>query len=287
MSETNDVSQTNETRGIGDAEAWVTPTGSAPGRRLEGRVAIVTGAGQGIGLGVASAMAMEGAKVVVAARRAETGEPAAESIRARGGDAVCIVTDVAKPEQITACVDQTVEHFGSLEIVVHNAIGGGKGSMPHTVADSGLDEWKIYDRTAVLALFGLARDAHPHLKAAGTRGRLIAIVSPAGMEGSDSLPFYAAVKEAQRSFLKTLAREWGADGITVNGIAPVAETPALAMGFEYDPLLRDRLEARTMLGRLGDPEADIGRIATFLASDDASYITGQSVVCDGGGYLGL
>jgi 3-oxoacyl-[acyl-carrier protein] reductase len=107
------------------------------------------------------------------------------------------------------------------------------------------------------------------------------------MEGSDSLPLYAAVKEAQRSFLKTLAREWGVDGITVNGIAPVAETPALAMGFEYDPKLRDRLEARTMLGRLGDPEHDIGRTATFLASDDASYITGQSVVIDGGGYLGL
>lgn len=263
------------------------PGPGAAGRRLEGRVAIVTGAGQGIGLGCAAAMAAEGAKVVVAARRAETGEPAAESIRARGGDATCIVTDVSKAEQVAACVQETVDTYGSLEIVVHNAIGGGKGAMPHQVATAGLDEWKVYDRTAVQATFALARDAHPHLKAAGTSGRFIAIVSPAGMEGSDTLPFYAAVKEAQRSFLKTLAREWGADGITVNGIAPVAETPALAMGFEHDPKLRDRLEARTLLGRLGDPEADIGRICAFLASDDAAYITGQSVVCDGGGYLGL
>jgi 3-oxoacyl-[acyl-carrier protein] reductase len=262
-------------------------TGANPGRRLEGRVAIVTGAGQGIGLGCATAMALEGAKVVVAARRAETGEPAAEAIRAQGGDATCVVTDVTKPEQITACVQQTVERHGSLEIVVHNAIGGGKGAMPHAVADSGLDEWKVYDRTAVLATFNFARDAHPHLRAAGTRGRFIAVVSPAGMEGSDSLPFYSAVKEAQRSFLKTLAREWGQDGITVNGIAPVAETPALVAGFDFDPKLKGRLEARTLLGRLGDPEADIGRICTFLASDDAAYITGQSVVCDGGGYLGL
>jgi len=257
------------------------------GGRLADRVAIVTGAGQGIGLGIASTMALEGAKVVVAARRAETGEPAAEAIRARGGDAVCIVTDVAKTEQVSACVAETVERHGSLEIVVHNAIGGGKGAMPHQVADVGVDEWKLYDRTAVLASFALARDAYPHLKAAGTKGRMILIVSPAGMEGSDSLPLYSAVKEAQRTFLKTLAREWGPDGITVNGIAPVAETPALAMGFEHDPKLRGRLEERTVLGRLGDPEADIGRIATFLASDDASYITGQSVVCDGGGYLGL
>ena len=270
------------------AEGTGTAPGSTPpGRRLEGRVAIVTGAGQGIGLGVATAMAKEGAKVVVAARRAETGEPAAESIRALGAEAECIVTDVSKPEQVSACVAGTVERFGALHVVVHNAIGGGKGSMPHQVATAGVDEWKIYDRTAVLAAFDLAREAHPHLKAVGTQGRFIAIVSPAGMEGSDSLPFYSAVKEAQRTFLKTLAREWGADGITVNGIAPVAETPALAMGFEYDPKLRGRLEARTLLGRLGDPEHDIGRIATFLASDDAGYITGQSVVCDGGGYLGL
>jgi NAD(P)-dependent dehydrogenase (short-subunit alcohol dehydrogenase family) len=256
-------------------------------QRLAGRTAIVTGAGQGIGLGVAAAMADEGANVVLAARRAETGEPAAQSIRDRGGEAVCIVTDVAKPEQLTACVEETVQRFGSLEIVVHNAIGGGKGAMPHQVADCTLDHWKLYDRTAVLATFALARDAHPHLKAAGTNGRMILLVSPAGMVGSDSLPLYAAVKEAQRSFLKTLAREWGVDGITVNGIAPVAETPALEMGFEYDAKLRGRLEAATLLGRLGHPEDDIGRIAVFLASDDASYITGQSLVCDGGGYLGL
>lgn len=260
---------------------------AAGGRRLAGRTAIVTGAGQGIGLGIASALADEGAAVVVAARRAETGVPAAESIRERGGQAACIVTDVTKPEQVQACVEQTVERHGALEIVVHNAIGGGRGAYPHRVETASQDEWKVYDRTAVLASFELARASYPHLREAGVRGRLILVVSPAGMEGSDTLPLYSAVKEAQRSFLKTLAREWGVDGITVNGIAPVAETPALTAGFDNDPELRGRLEARTLLGRLGDPEADIGRIAAFLASDDAAYVTGQSVVCDGGGYLGL
>lgn len=256
-------------------------------QRLAGRTALVTGAGQGIGFGIAAAMADEGANVVLAARRAETGEPAAEAIRERGGEAVCVVTDVTKPDQLAASVAEAVDRYGSLEIVVHNAIGGGQGALPHQVADCTLDHWKLYDRTAVLATFALARDAHPHLRVAGTTGRFIVLVSPAGMEGSDSLPLYSAVKEAQRSFLKTLAREWGPDGITVNGIAPVAETPALVMGFEHDPKLRGRLEARTLLGRLGDAEDDIGRIAVFLASDDASYLTGQSIVCDGGGYLGL
>ena len=131
-----------------------------------------------------------------------------------------------------------------------------------------------------------ARAAYPHL-ATGGHGRLILLTSPAGVEGSAGLPLYGPVKAAQRALAKSLAREWGLDGITVNCIAPVAVTPALDKAFAENPELRGRIEARTPLRRLGDPEQDIGGVAVFLASDASSYVTGQTIVCDGGSFTGL
>ena len=107
------------------------------------------------------------------------------------------------------------------------------------------------------------------------------------MEGSGNIPVYSPVKGAQRAIAKSLSREWGPLGITVNCIAPVAETPALAGAFEANPVLKARVEQRTSLRRIGDAERDIGGVVAFLASDDASYVTGQTIVCDGGSFMGL
>jgi NAD(P)-dependent dehydrogenase (short-subunit alcohol dehydrogenase family) len=252
--------------------------------RLAGRTAIVTGAGQGVGLGIAARLAAEGARVVIAARRAETGEPAAESIRAAGGEAVCIVTDVTERESLAACVEATVERFGALDIMVHNAFTGG---VPHRLDEEVAWKWWVpMSRSAVWASFWCAQLAHPHLVSSG-HGRLIFITSPSAIEGSANIPTYSPVKAAQRALAKSLAREWGAERITINCVAPVAETPALMSAFERNPALRQAIEARTPLGRVGDPEADIGSVALFLASDDAAYVTGQTIVCDGGSFLGL
>ena len=262
-----------------------TENGEVAPRRLVGRTAIVTGAGQGVGRGRAKRLAAEGANVVIAARRAKTGEPAAEGIRASGGEAVCIVTDVTDRAAVQGCVDQTTERYGGLEIMVHNAVRGAAGV--HQIADLDIDRWTGLSQTAVWASFFCAQSASPHLKAAGVRGRLILISSPSGVEGSHTLPLYSPVKAAQRGLAKSLAREWGSVGVTVNCIAPVAETPALQSAFLSNPQLKSRLEGRTPLGRIGDPERDTGAVAAFLASDDGSYVTGQTIVVDGGHFMGF
>lgn len=260
-------------------------TAAVAAQRLLGRTAIITGAGQGVGLGIAKRFAAEGANVVIAARRALTGEPAAAEIRAAGGSAVCIVTDVTDRQQVQACVDQTVSLFGGLEIMVHNAIGG--AAAVHQLETVEQQTWDRLSRTAVWGSFYCAQVASPHLHNAATRGRLLLITSPSGIEGSHTLPLYSPVKAAQRAMAKSLAREWGRFGVTVNCIGPVAETPALTAAFISNPQLRSRLATRTPLGRVGDPETDIGAAAAFLASDDAAYITGQTLIVDGGHFMGF
>ena len=250
---------------------------------MSSRVAVVTGAGQGVGRGIALALARAGFGVVVAARRAETGEPVAAEVRERGVPGMCIETDVTDGAAVAAMVERTVDELGALDVMVHNAL---RAPSPHRVESVGLDEWEALSRTAVWGSFFCARSAHPHLRASAA-GRLVLVTSPAGVEASAGLPLYGPVKAAQRAMIKSLAREWGPDGITVNGIAPVAVTPALEKAFAENPDLRPRIEARTPLRRLGDPELDIGGVVAFLASDAAGYVTGQTIVCDGGSFTGL
>jgi 3-oxoacyl-[acyl-carrier protein] reductase len=262
----------------------VTPLASSGERRLAGRTAIVTGAGQGVGRGIALALAAEGANVVIAARRAETGEPVAAEIRDRGDEAVCIETDCTVRSDMERCVAAAVARYGGLEIMVHNAFKGGRA---HRLEDLDLDLWAENSRTAAWGSYYAAQIAYPHLAVARTRGRLVLVTSPAGVEASSGIPAYGPVKAAQRALAKSLAREWGPLGITVNCIAPVAETPALAGAFAERPELKERVAKRTALARIGDPERDIGGVVAFLASDAGGYITGQTIVCDGGSFMGL
>lgn len=267
-------------------------TGSTPnGTALSGRVAVVTGAGQGVGEGIARRLAEAGATVVIAARRADTGEPVATAIRQMGGRAECIVTDVTDGGSIAHCIRTTVERFGRLDVMVHNAFSGG---VPHRLEDAVIAKhWTAMSRTAVWASLQCARESYRHLVESSRRGRglgggrLILVTSPSGVEGSANIPLYSPVKAAQRAIAKSLAREWGPIGVTVNCIAPVAASPSLVTAFERNPALRTSIEARTPLGRVGDVTDDIGSVALFLAGDDSSYVTGQTIVCDGGSFLGL
>ena len=250
---------------------------------LQGQVAVVTGAGQGVGAGIARALAAAGAAVVVATRRAVTGEPVAESIRAAGHDAVFERCDVADGEDVRAAVAAAVERFGGLDVMVHNAVSPPGPPRPLQHTDS--DTIRPQLATSTTGAFHCATAALPHLRR--RPGTMILLTSPAGVEGSANLPVYATVKAAQRGILKSLAREWGPIGVRVNAIAPVARTPAMDAAAAANPELEERLVGRTPLGRMGDAAADIGPVAVFLASGSARYITGQTIVTDGGGFLGL
>jgi 3-oxoacyl-[acyl-carrier protein] reductase len=107
------------------------------------------------------------------------------------------------------------------------------------------------------------------------------------LEGSANIPLYSPAKAAERAIAKSLAREWGPFGVTVNCLAPVAASPALVGAFERDPSLQRAIEARTPLGRVGDITHDTGAVAAFLAGDDSRFVTGQTIVCDGGSFPGL
>jgi len=250
---------------------------------LDGRVAIVTGAGQGVGEGIAAAMAEAGAAVVIAARRAQTGEPAAERIRAAGGTAIFVRCDVTDRDDVDQAVQSSLDQFGRLDTMVHNAVS--PPGPPRQIQEVDDQTIELQIATSTTASFHCAQAAFPHLRT--DHGSLILLTSPAGIEGSGNLPLYGAVKGAQRGLLKSLAREWGPEGVRVNAIAPVAWTPAMDVATAANPTLEARLKGRTPLQRIGDPMADIGPVAVFLASPLSRHMTGQTLAVDGGRYLGL
>ncbi len=250
---------------------------------LEDQVAIVTGAGQGVGEGIAAAMAQAGARVIIAARRSANGEPAAQAIRDRGGQALFCRCDVTRREDVDAAVAFSLKHWGRLDAMVHNAVSPPGPPRPIQEVDDETIASQI--ATSTTATFHCAQAAFQELRTNG--GTLILLTSPSGIEGSGHLPLYGAVKGAQRGLLKSLAREWGPHGVRVNAIAPVAWTPAMDVATEANPTLEARLIGRTPLGRIGDPASDIGPVAVFLASGLARHMTGQTLAVDGGRYLGL
>jgi NAD(P)-dependent dehydrogenase (short-subunit alcohol dehydrogenase family) len=261
----------------------IAPNGLSGLSGLTGRSIVVTGAGGGVGRGIARACAAEGAHVVVAAR-GDNGAETVALIEERGGAAVWVRCDVTRRSDIDAAIGAAVTRAGGLDAVVHNATSR-RSSEPVRVEDVGNDLWEEHASVSLRAAYYCAVAALPHLEA--RRGRFLVMTSPAGMEGSPTLPVYGIVKGALRGFAKSLAREWGPLGVTVNLVSPLAATPALEQAMIEDPSLEARLAARIPLGRIGDSEADIGPVVAFLLGEGARYITGQTLVVDGGRFMGL
>jgi NAD(P)-dependent dehydrogenase (short-subunit alcohol dehydrogenase family) len=250
---------------------------------LTDRVVLVTGGGAGIGRALCQACATAGAHVVVAAPGANGEETTAQIVQT-GGSAHYVRTDVTSLADVRAAVVEAVSRFGGLDALVHNATSR-HSSVVTALAD--LDPAVLDDHLAVSVggAFNCAKAALVHLRE--RRGRLVLMTSPAAMEGSSTLPAYGTVKGALRGFAKSLALEEGAHGVNVTAVSPLAVTPAMYRAFESNPNLEQRLRQLVPLGWVGDPLLDIAPVVTFLLGDGARYVTGQTLVVDGGRFTGL
>ena len=239
--------------------------------RLDGKVAIVTGGSRGQGEAEARLFAAEGAKVVIGDVLTEAGQALADEL---GDGVVFTPLDVAREEEWDTAVALAVERFGSLDVLVNNAgIAITKSIAEHSVADY----QRIVDVNQVGVFLGV-RTAIAPMKAAGG-GSIVNISSAAGLRATKYMFAYAATKYAVTGMTACAAIELARDGIRVNSIHPgVIDTPMVASD---DPTANDRLVRATPMRRVGEPE-EIARVALFLASDEASYMTGAHVPVDGG-----
>ncbi len=245
--------------------------------RLEGRVALVTGAGQGIGRGTALALAKEGAAVALVGRTLAKCEAVAAEITDLGGRALPIACDVSVRERVDVAVSVTVKAFGGIDILVNNA----QSSVQAKLEDTTDVDIELAWRTGAMATFYAMQSAFPHLRASG-RGSIVNFGSSTAIEGNVAFGAYAMAKEAIRGLSRVASREWGRFGIRVNVIVPNALSPASLDFRDAHPERFARMEARVPLGRVGDPENDIGRAVVALAADDLTYLSGQTLMLTGG-----
>ena len=253
-------------------------------RRLEDRVAVITGAGDGIGAGIARRFAREGARVVVAEIDPVNGEAVAASLRDQFGvDALFVATDVTVEADNRAAVRAAVERWGTIDILVNNAWGGDRAGLQRVdrMPDDAMEHaWRIN----VMGPLWAMKEAFAPMRAAG-RGRIVNICSLNGVNAHMGSVHYNATKEALRTLTRTAAREWAGFGITANVICPGAKTAAFRAFESANPEMAAASEAAVPMGRIGDPDDDIAPVAFFLASDDSGYITGNTLFADGGSHI--
>jgi NAD(P)-dependent dehydrogenase (short-subunit alcohol dehydrogenase family) len=246
--------------------------------RLEGRLALVTGAGRGIGRAIALAFASEGAKIGLSDIDEKTLAETVEAARALGAEVHAAPGDVGTSADCTRIVAELAGALGGLDILANVAAWAQTG-----IAIAETDD-ELYERTmnvCMSSVFWMMRAAYPYLKSSD-HGSVINFGSGAGTAGMSHNAPYAAAKEAIRGFSRSAAREWGRDGIRVNIICPSAVSPGFQGWLDENPGLADSMLATIPLARFGDCDADIAPVVVFLASDESRYLTAVTVPVDGG-----
>lgn len=254
--------------------------------RLTNKVALLTGAASGIGKGVARRFAAEGAALWLTDRNADRGEATAQAIRQDFGvDVHFLQVDVSQREAVEAAARTALAQSGGIDILVNNAWGlrpGGRGFSPvETQSDEDVD-WAM--RMAPRAALWAMQAVFPAMRARAW-GRIINMCS---LNGVNAHPFsvdYNMAKEALRTLTRTAAREWAVHGICCNAICPAAATEAYQRFATAQPDNAAAMLRLNPMGRMGDPESDIGGVALFLASEDCRYLTGNTLYADGGSHI--
>lgn len=245
---------------------------------LQDKTAIVTGAGQGIGRGLALAFAREGAAVAVAGRTESKLDETVNMIEAAGGRALAIQCDVSRADDITRTVERTAAAFGGIDILVNNAYDGVLGPLL-AIDDEGFMRGMV---AGPLASFRFMRACHPHMKARGG-GDIVNLATSAAVRwDASNYGSYAVAKQGIRALTRAAACEWGKDGIRVISIAPHARSPSLARWIDAHPAEAQEFFKTIPLGRIGDCELDIGRAVVALIGPAMRYLTGATVPLDGG-----
>jgi 2-hydroxycyclohexanecarboxyl-CoA dehydrogenase len=244
--------------------------------RMANRVALVTGGGQGIGRGIALALAEDGAAVAITGRREGPLKEVADEIVQRGGLALALVGDVSVKDDVQRVVAQTAAWRGRLDVLVNNA----QSAVQRPLEELSDEDVELAYRSGPLATFHAMQAALPHLKARG--GSVVNLGSSAALLGRPDFASYAMAKEAIRGLSRVAAKEWGRYGIRVNVVCPAAVSPAAEAYLAANPEYHADLVRDIPLGRLGDAEQDIGRAVAALASDDLAYLTGATLMLEGG-----
>lgn len=246
---------------------------------LEGKVGIVTGAGQGIGRAIARSYAREGARVVIADFNEDAGSETARLIADAGGEAHFVFGDVSREDSVKAMVEAALNHFGRLDIACNSAaLSQGHGPIHEFERDE-------FDRTLEMCLTNtwmcMKYEIPAMLKNGG--GAIVNISSNSSLKGQAYNTAYATAKGGVNILTKSAAAEYGAQGIRINAVSPgVIRTPGVEKYFKEQPQIAEGLKKAAVMNRLGEPE-EIAEAVTFLSSDRASFITGQILSVDGGG----